>query len=194
MPLNIPNLLTLARIAAIPLFVIAYLFQPQHGWLATTIFLLAAVTDWLDGFLARKLAVESSFGAFLDPIADKLIVCTALVLLVADDFIVNQVLLKVAFTVSVIIIVSREVSVAGLREWMAEAGAQASIASNILAKVKTFAQMTAIVLLLYGQPVSFIPTLIVGEILLYVAMILTIWSMITYLRIAWPTLSGKNNG
>ncbi len=194
MPFTIPNLLTLARIAAIPVFIVVYLLQPNHGWVATTVFFIAAATDWLDGFLARKMNVESSFGAFLDPIADKLIVCSALVLLVSDEFIVGNVLLKTTFTVSVIIIVSREVSVAALREWMAEAGAQGNIASNVVAKIKTFAQMTAILLLLYGQPLALIPTLVVGEILLYVATILTIWSMITYLRIAWPTLSAKDHG
>ncbi len=193
MPLTIPNLLTLARIATIPIFVVVYLFQPDHGRFATAIFLAAAITDWLDGYLARRMGVESAFGAFLDPVADKLIVCTALVLLVSDDFITSSVFSKPAFIIAVLIIVGREVSVAGLREWMAETGNRASIASNILAKIKTFAQMAAIVLLLYALPIADYPTLLIGEILLYIATAMTVWSMIIYLRIAWPALADRGN-
>ena len=193
MPLTIPNLLTLARIAMIPIFVVVYLLQPNNGWFATAIFLAAAITDWLDGYLARRMGVESAFGAFLDPVADKLIVCTALVLLVSDDFITSSVLSKPAFIIAVLIIVGREVSVAGLREWMAETGNRASIASNILAKIKTFAQMAAIVLLLYALPIADYPTLVIGEILLYIATAMTVWSMIVYLRIAWPALADRSN-
>ncbi len=188
-PLTIPNLLTLARIATIPIFVVVYFLQPEEAWFAAAIFVLAALTDWLDGFLARQMEVVSSFGAFLDPVADKLMVCTALVLLVADDSVTENVLLKSTFVVSIIVIVGREVSVVALREWMAEMGKRANIASSILSKIKTFAQMTAIVLLLYGQPMAEVSTLILGEVLLYVATVLTIWSMIVYLRIAWPTLT-----
>lgn len=177
----------------IPIFVVVYLSQPNYGWFATAIFLAAAITDWLDGYLARRMGVESAFGAFLDPVADKLIVCTALVLLVSDDFITNSVFSKPAFIIAVLIIVGREVSVAGLREWMAETGHRASIASNILAKIKTFAQMAAIVLLLYALPIADYSTLVIGEILLYIATAMTVWSMIVYLRIAWPALAGRGD-
>ena len=193
MPLTIPNLLTLARIATIPIFVVVYLLQPNYGWFATAIFLAAAITDWLDGYLARRMGVESAFGAFLDPVADKLIVCTALVLLVSNDYITSSVWSKPAFIIAVLIIVGREVSVAGLREWMAETGNRASIASNILAKIKTFTQMAAIVLLLYALPIADYPTLVIGEILLYIATAMTVWSMIVYLRIAWPALADRGD-
>ncbi len=193
MPLTIPNILTLGRIAAIPVFVVVYLIQPSDSWLAAGIFLVVALTDWLDGFLARQMEVVSTFGAFLDPVADKLLVCTALVLLVSDDFVTGGVFLKSTFVISIIVIVGREVSVVALREWMAETGKRASLASSVLSKVKTFAQMTAIVLLLYGQPYAEVSTLVVGELLLYLATLLTIWSMILYLRIAWPSLTSSGD-
>ena len=192
MPLTIPNILTVARIIAIPVFIIAYFLSPdQKNTVAVAIFVLAALTDWLDGFLARKLKEVSPFGAFLDPVADKLIVCTALVLLVSDDNVSNQVLFQSIFTISVIIIVGREVSVVALREWMAEKGQRASIATSYLSKSKTFLQMLAIVLLLYGQSINEFPTLVVGELLLYIAAALTIWTMFLYLRNAWPILTSK---
>ncbi len=192
MPLTIPNILTVARIIAIPVFIIAYFLSPdQKNTVAVAIFVLAALTDWLDGFLARKLKEVSPFGAFLDPVADKLIVCTALVLLVSDDNVSSQVLFQNIFTISVIIIVGREVSVVALREWMAEKGQRASIATSYLSKSKTFLQMLAIVLLLYGQSINEFPTLVVGELLLYIAAALTIWTMFLYLRNAWPILTSK---
>ena len=192
MPLTIPNILTVARIVAIPVFIIAYFLSPdQKNTVAVAIFVLAALTDWLDGFLARKLKEVSPFGAFLDPVADKLIVCTALVLLVSDDNVSSQVLFQSIFTISVIIIVGREVSVVALREWMAEKGQRASIATSYLSKSKTFLQMLAIVLLLYGQSINEFPTLVVGELLLYIAAALTIWTMFLYLRNAWPILTSK---
>ena len=214
MPLTIPNILTVARIIAIPIFIIAYFLSPdQKNTVAVAIFVLAALTDWLDGFLARKLKEVSPFGAFLDPVADKLIVCTALVLLVSDDNVSDQVLFQsiftisviiivgrevsvvalreCIFTISVIIIVGREVSVVALREWMAEKGQRASIATSYLSKSKTFLQMLAIILLLYGQSINEFPTLVVGELLLYIAAALTIWTMFLYLRNAWPILTFK---
>ena len=192
MPLTIPNILTVARIIAIPIFIIAYFLSPdQKNTVAVAIFVLAALTDWLDGFLARKLKEVSPFGAFLDPVADKLIVCTALVLLVSDDNVSDQVLFQSIFTISVIIIVGREVSVVALREWMAEQGQRASIATSYLSKSKTFLQMLAIILLLYGQSINEFPTLVVGELLLYIAAALTIWTMFLYLRNAWPILTFK---
>ncbi len=192
MPLTIPNILTVARIIAIPVFIIAYfLSTDQRNTVAVAIFVLAALTDWLDGFLARKLKEVSPFGAFLDPVADKLIVCTALVLLVSDDNVSDQVLFQSIFTISVIIIVGREVSVVALREWMAEMGQRANIATSYLSKGKTFLQMLAIVLLLYGQSIHEFPTLVAGELLLYIAAALTIWTMFLYLRNAWPILTSK---
>ena len=192
MPLTIPNILTVARIIAIPVFIIAYFLSPdQKNTVAVAIFVLAALTDWLDGFLARKLKEVSPFGAFLDPVADKLIVCTALVLLVSDDNVSDQVLFQSIFTISVIIIVGREVSVVALREWMAEMGQRANIATSYLSKGKTFLQMLAIVLLLYGQSIHEFPTLVAGELLLYIAAALTIWTMFLYLRNAWPILMSK---
>ena len=192
MPLTIPNILTVARIIAIPVFIIAYFLSPdQKNTVAVAIFVLAALTDWLDGFLARKLKEVSPFGAFLDPVADKLIVCTALVLLVSDNNVSDHVLFQSIFTISVIIIVGREVSVVALREWMAEKGQRASIATSYLSKSKTFLQMLAIILLLYGQSIREFPTLVAGELLLYIAAALTIWTMILYLRNAWPILTAK---
>ena len=192
MPLTIPNILTVARIIAIPVFIIAYFLSPdQKNTVAVAIFVLAALTDWLDGYLARKLKEVSPFGAFLDPVADKLIVCTALVLLVSDNNVSDQVLFQSIFTISVIIIVGREVSVVALREWMAEKGQRASIATSYLSKSKTFLQMLAIILLLYGQSINEFPTLVVGELLLYIAAALTIWTMFLYLRNAWPILTSK---
>ena len=192
MPLTIPNILTVARIIAIPVFVIAYFLSPdQKNTVAVAVFVLAALTDWLDGFLARKLKEVSPFGAFLDPVADKLIVCTALVLLVSDDNVSDQVLFQSIFTISVIIIIGREVSVVALREWMAEKGQRASIATSYLSKSKTFLQMLAIVLLLYGQSIREFPTLVAGELLLYIAAALTIWTMFLYIRNAWPILTSK---
>ena len=193
MPLTIPNLLTLARIAAIPVFVVVYLIDPADSRIAAAIFVAAAITDWLDGFLARRLEVVSSFGAFLDPVADKLMVCTALVLLVSNELITEGVVLKSMFIVSIVVIVGREVSVVALREWMAEMGKRANLASTFLSKFKTFAQMSAILLLLYGHPIGGYSVLLVGEVLLYIATVLTIWSMIVYLRISWPILMHESD-
>lgn len=193
MPLTVPNILTVARIAAIPVFVVVFLALPDDAWIAAAIFVLAAVTDWLDGFLARQMKMVSAFGEFLDPVADKLMVCTALVLLVSDDYTLGNVLHKTTFVISIIVIVGREVSVVALREWMAETGRRASVASSLVSKFKTFTQMAAIVLLLYGQPYSGVSTLLVGEVLLYIATVLTIWSMIAYLRIAWPSLTDSDH-
>ena len=194
MPLTIPNFLTLARIIAIPVFVAAYILSPEDSnRVATVIFVLAALTDWLDGFLARKLKEISPFGAFLDPVADKLMVCTALVLLVSDQLILNNVLFQNLFILSIVVIVGREVSVVALREWMAEIGERTSVATSFLSKGKTLLQMTAIVALLYEQPVSGVPILVVGELMLYAAAVLTIWTMFLYLKTAWPSLSSRAN-
>lgn len=185
MQLNVPTLLTLMRIALIPVFVI--IFYLPFAWvnLATAaIFGLAALTDWLDGYLARRLGQTSAFGAFLDPVADKLMVAVALILLVQQHP-------SMVFTVPAMIIVGREIAVSALREWMAELGNRAKVKVSVIGKFKTIAQMVALLLLLYHEPLWIIPTQLVGMVLLYVAALLTLWSMVIYLRAAWPVLMGR---
>lgn len=189
MPITTPTLLTLIRIGLIPVFVIAY-YLP-FSWanaVATALFILAGVTDWLDGYLARRLNQQSEFGAFLDPVADKLMVTTALVLLVSDDMIQAAVINQIVFTVVVAIIIGREIVVSALREWMAELGKRASVAVSLIGKFKTMAQIVAISMLIYQAPMFGISMALLGEILLYVAAALTIWSMFVYLRAAWSSL------
>ena len=181
---SLPNLLTLLRIVLIPVFIaVFYLpFDWAHG-AAAIIFALASFTDWLDGFLARKLKQMSPFGAFLDPVADKLLVATSLLLLVGAkdlDYI----------TLPAIVIVGREIVISALREWMAEVGSRASITVSYIGKVKTTLQMIALVLLLAFYPATSYWG-VFGFILLYVAAILTIWSMVIYIMIAWPQLIKK---
>ncbi|GGI85656.1 CDP-diacylglycerol--glycerol-3-phosphate 3-phosphatidyltransferase [Legionella impletisoli] len=182
---SLPNQLTLMRIMLIPVFIVVFYlpFDWAHA-LAAVIFALASITDWLDGYLARKLEQMSPFGAFLDPVADKLLVATSLLLLVgAKDL--NYI------TLPAIIIVGREIVISALREWMAEIGSRASVAVSYIGKVKTVMQMIALVLLLAFHPnTSWWGVL--GFILLYLSAILTIWSMTVYLMIAWPTLTKKN--
>lgn len=187
--LNLPNMMTLARLASIPLFVVVF-FLP-FGWAdvcAAAIFLLAGITDALDGYLARRLDQTSRFGAFLDPVADKLIVATALVMLVQEHG-------NLWMAVPAIVIISREITVSALREWMAEIGARAKVAVSNIGKIKTVTQITAITGLLAGKPViemdgslTLSPLLWVSYVLLYVATALTLWSMVSYLRAAWPEL------
>lgn len=182
---GLPNLLTLLRIILIPVFVgVFYLpFTWAHA-AASIIFALASFTDWLDGYLARKLKQMSPFGAFLDPVADKLLVATSLLLLVgAKDL--NYI------TLPAIIIVGREIVISALREWMSEIGRRASVTVSYIGKVKTAVQMIALILLLAFYPeTSYWGVL--GFILLYVAAILTIWSMVIYIMIAWPQLIQKS--
>lgn len=182
---SLPNLLTLMRIALIPFFVIVFYLPFQYAnAIAAVIFAVACFTDWLDGYLARKLKMMSPFGAFLDPVADKLLVSTSLLLLVgAKD--INYI------TIPAMVIVGREIVISALREWMAEIGRRASVRVGYIGKVKTTLQMMALVLLLAFSPfVSWWGT--IGFILLYVSAILTIWSMIIYLAIAWPELMKKS--
>lgn len=194
MPFNAPNLLTLFRIVLIPLLVVVY-YWPSH-WrplLAMGIFALAGFTDWLDGYLARRLGQTSKFGAFLDPVADKLIVVVSLVLLVADPAIQKAVIDIRLFVVVAIIIIGREIGVSALREWMADSGQRSSVKVSFVGKVKTATQMGAIGTLLYhGWPLFGLPVTRIGEILLYLAGVLTLWSMIIYLRAAWPSLNGED--
>ena len=180
-----PNMLTLLRIGIIPVFV-AIFFLPfvWAHYLAAFIFALAGFTDWLDGFLARKLKQLSSFGAFFDPVADKLLVSSSLLLLVGSPQLQY-------ITIPAIVIVGREIVISALREWMAELGQRASIAVSYVGKVKTSLQMVAITLLLaFHQTGTWYGLLGTG--LLYAAAILTIWSMIEYLKIAWPELTKKS--
>ncbi|RUR07597.1 CDP-diacylglycerol--glycerol-3-phosphate 3-phosphatidyltransferase [Legionella sp. km772] len=182
---SLPNLLTLMRIVLVPIFVaIFYLPFQYSNAIAAFIFAAASFTDWLDGYLARKLKMMSPFGAFLDPVADKLLVSTSLLLLVGAkeiDYI----------TIPAIVIVGREIVISALREWMAEIGKRASVTVGYIGKVKTFLQMLALFLLLASTPfVSWWGT--IGFILLYVSAILTIWSMVIYLAIAWPDLMKKS--
>ena len=188
MPLNTPNLLTLFRMALIPVVVVLY-FMPIAGVYVTAVFLLAGLTDWLDGYLARRLEQTSQFGEFLDPVADKLVVATVLVLLVSDGDVLARVVSQKLFIVAVVVIIGREIAVSALREWVAQSGARAGMAVSTLGKVKTTVQIIAIALLLYSQDLVGFPTLLVGELMLYVASALTIWSMVGYLKSAWPAIS-----
>jgi len=193
MPLNVPNVLTLMRLALVPVFISVYhLPHPSAPLVATILFVLAAVTDWLDGWLARRLQQSSAFGAFLDPVADKLMVLSALVLLVSDGDVLAQVWDRRIFAVVVLIILGREIAVSALREWMAELGKRASVAVSVIGKLKTIGQMLAIPFLLYQQPVLGIPVFSIGEALLYLAAGLTLWSMAVYLRAAWPEFARSN--
>ncbi len=186
MPFNIPNLLTWARILLIPMFVGVYYAPPhiltpaEQNLAATLIFVIAAITDWLDGWLARKLGQTSAFGAFLDPVADKLMVAAALIMLVQ---------LARVDAIIAIIIISREIAISALREWMAKIGAAESTAVSFLGKIKTVAQMIAIPLLLYQNDIAGISVMRIGFILILIAAVLTLWSMVYYLKMAWPEIS-----
>jgi CDP-diacylglycerol--glycerol-3-phosphate 3-phosphatidyltransferase/cardiolipin synthase len=188
MPFTIPNLLTWMRILLIPLFVGVFyvpadwLHSHDHNFWATVIFITAAITDWFDGWIARKFEQTSAFGAFLDPVADKLMVAAALVILVQ----LGRVDAIIAF-----IIIGREVAISALREWMAKIGAARSIAVSFVGKLKTTAQMVAIPMLLYHDPVSILDPQEVGVWLIYCAAALTLWSMVYYLRKAWPEIAAR---
>jgi len=185
MPFNIPILLTWLRVALIPLVV--GLFYLPTDWMtlqernvaATGVFIVAAITDWFDGFLARRWNETSAFGAFLDPVADKLMVAGALLVLVQLD--------RVDAIVAGIII-GREITISALREWMAQIGATRSVAVSSLGKIKTAAQMTAIPMLLFHDRLFGLDIHFWGEYLLWVAGVLTVWSMFYYLRRAWPLI------
>ena len=184
MPLNFPIWLTVSRILLIPLFVaVFYLPWPHARITASVIFIIAALTDWLDGYLARRWDQTSAFGAFLDPVADKLIVAVALILVLQRDA-------RVLIALPVAIIISREITVSALREWMAEIGQRARVAVSWLGKFKTTAQMVALIALIgfeRGHPLYWL-----GVAALYVAAALTLWSMAAYLRAAWPTLRARS--
>ena len=184
LPISIPNIVTSIRIVFIPVLVIAFYFFPlDWRYIASaSVFTIAALSDWLDGYLARRLGQMTPFGAFLDPVADKLLVAVALVLLV-------EVHASAILAVPAIVIVGREIVVSALREWMAQYSQMRSVAVSVLGKVKTAFQMIAITLLLAGGPDKDNPVVILGYILLYAAAFLTLWSMVQYLKLAWPELS-----
>ena len=180
--MTIPNQLTLLRILLIPVFVLVfYLPFSWNNLFACAIFSLAAVTDVLDGYLARKLNQTSLLGAFLDPVADKLMVAVALVLLVQQNPVI-QLALPAA------VIIGREIAVSALREWMAEIGARSKVAVSVLGKVKTIAQMVALGFLIFNDSVLGLPVYTIGLVLLYIAAFLTLVSMFQYLLAAWPRL------
>lgn len=181
-----PNLLTLLRIVLIPVFVVVfYLHARWAPYLAALVFAAAAVTDWLDGHLARRWDQTSPLGAFLDPVADKLMVAVALVLLVQADP-------RALLALPAAVIIGREITVSALREWMAEVGARAKVAVSMTGKLKTTAQMVAIILLLLRDAALWGWIYDLGLWLLYLAAILTLWSMVLYIQAAWPSLSGPS--
>lgn len=181
---NVATSLTWFRMAAIPLIVVVF-YSPGE-WArpaAAGLFLLAAITDWLDGYLARRLHQTSQFGAFLDPVADKMMVATALILLVQSDP-------RIMVAMLAAIIIGREIAVSALREWMAELGARHKVAVSGYGKAKTILQMTGLCCMLFGEPLAGLPTYDLGVAFLLVAAGLTLWSMVGYIRAAWPGTSG----
>ena len=183
---NLPTLLTWARIVAIPLIVGVFYLRLESDFqnlLATVLFVVVALTDWADGYLARRLNMTSSFGAFLDPVADKFLVCAALLVLVHEQRLHSL----VAF-----VIIGREIAISALREWMAQIGASRSVAVHMLGKVKTVVQMIAIPFLLFhGKLFGLIDTHLWGTVLIYVSAVLTIWSMVYYLQKALPEIRAR---
>ncbi len=186
--MNIPNSLTVIRILLIPVFILVFYlpYQWTHA-AAAALFALGAVTDWLDGYLARKLDQVSRFGAFLDPVADKLLVAVALVLLVQADP-------RAWLAITAAIIIGREIAVSALREFMAEMGQRSRVKVATVGKVKTVAQMSAIVLMIYRIPIRDVPIYEIGYVLLVIAAGLTLWSMFVYMRAAWPSLKPGMEG
>ena len=184
--LTVPTMMTWARIAAIPL-IVGVFYLPLDGatrnLLATVLFVFFALTDWLDGYLARKLNQTSAFGAFLDPVADKFLICASLLVLLE----LGRVNVMVA-----LVIIGREIAISALREWMAQIGASRSVAVHMVGKIKTTVQMVAIPFLLFdGHLFGLIDTHFWGTVLIWVAAVLTIWSMVYYLRKAIPEIRAK---
>lgn len=185
---NLPTLLTWARIVAIPLivgvFYIEGLSRPEQNLVATAMFIVFALTDWADGYLARKLNQTSAFGAFLDPVADKFLVCASLLVLVHMDR---------ADVFAALIIIGREIAISSLREWMALIGATKSVAVHMIGKIKTTVQMVAIPFLLFdGRLLGLIDTRLWGSWLLWASAILTVWSMVYYLQKALPEIRARS--
>jgi len=189
MPFNLPILLTWLRIVAIPLLIAVYYLPTawatpyERDLAATILFCAAALTDWADGYLARKLNQTSAFGAFLDPVADKLMVAAALIVLVQ---------LGRTDAIVAMIIIGREITISALREWMAKIGASKSVAVSMLGKIKTTAQMLALPMLLYYVPLAGFDMKVIGNWLIWIAALLTLWSMGYYLRMAWPEIAKRS--
>ncbi|RDZ28322.1 CDP-diacylglycerol--glycerol-3-phosphate 3-phosphatidyltransferase [Lysobacter silvisoli] len=182
MKLTVPTMLTLARIVLIPVLVVVfYLPFKWTNFAAAFIFAFASITDWLDGWIARRYNQYSAFGAFLDPVADKLMVAVALLLIVQKHP-------TVWMTLWAAVIVGREIAVSALREWMAELGQRATVKVASIGKIKTVVQMLALVCLLYQEPLMGLPTFRIGEWMLAAAALLTLWSGLAYLRAAWPIM------
>ena len=182
MKLTIPTLLTLFRILLIPVLVVV--FYLPYSWsniVAALVFVVGAITDWLDGWIARRYGMYSAFGAFLDPVADKLAVAVALVLIVQHHHTVFMALIAA-------IIIGREITISALREWMAEIGQRAKVKVAAVGKLKTIVQMVALSMLLFREDLWGIPVFLIGEGLLAIAAGLTLWSAIAYLRAAWPAM------
>lgn len=186
MQLNTANTLTWIRIAAIPLFVVLYYLPAEWGRPASAVvFMLAAITDWLDGYVARKLGQITPFGEFLDPVADKLIVAVALILLVQADQ-------RTTLALIAAIIVGREITVSALREWMAGLGQRTTVAVSMVGKVKTTLQMVGLTLMVWQTETGGLPVYDAGFVFLLVAAGLTLWSMYAYLKAAWPVLNAES--
>ena len=184
--MKIPMMFTLARLALIPVIVIFfYIPFPWAHMVSAIMFTLAGITDWLDGYLARKLHQTSRFGEFLDPVADKLVVVVALVLLVGNPHLPF-------IAIPAAIIVGREIAVSALREWMAELGKRTSVAVSYVSKIKTTVQIIAVIALLACTPSQQSLLMYLGYALLYIAAILTLWTMVMYLKAAWPDLVPKD--
>ena len=186
MKVTLPTAITLFRIVLIPLFVIV--FYLPFGWanvVATCIFVVASLSDWVDGYLARSMQLESSFGAFLDPVADKLMVVVIIVLLVEAHP-------SIYIALPSVVIIAREISISALREWMAQLGSSTTVRVSFIGKTKTVAQMLALGFMIFSEPFMGLPIYEIGLGIYYVAAILTIVSMIVYLRAAWPVIRRQN--
>jgi CDP-diacylglycerol---glycerol-3-phosphate 3-phosphatidyltransferase len=193
MRINLPTWLTIFRVALLPVMVAVFYWPFRgHNITAAIVFLLAAITDWLDGYLARRLNLTSAFGAFLDPVADKLMVAVTLFLLVESH--PNRGWPGIVMAVTAAIIVGREISVSALREWMAEIGMRQAVKVALVGKLKTVMQMVALVVLIvqHEKEAEALRLYHIGEALLVIAGILTIWSGLYYLRAAWPILRAES--
>lgn len=185
--MNIPNILTLMRMGLIPIFVFVYYMDSRDAHLyATIIFFIAGISDWFDGYLARKLNQQSDLGAFIDPLADKLMVVVALIVLVAE-YSDNHWLLA-----STIIIIAREIFVSSLREWMSSLGKSSIVEVSFAGKAKTFAQLWALGFLIYQEDLYGLPVFTIGLVLIVWAAVLTLYSMLSYLTSAWKTIKSSS--
>ena len=187
--LTVPTLLTWARIVAIPLIIGVFqlpIAQEQRNLIATVLFVAVALTDWLDGYLARRLNQSSAFGAFLDPVADKFLICASLLVLL------DMQRLGSFGALMALVIIGREIAISALREWMAQIGASRSVAVHMVGKLKTTAQMVAIPFLLFDGPLfGVMHTRVWGQVLLAGAVVLTVWSMVYYMQKALPEIRAK---